>query len=116
MYSCGNDDNFVKTIEGVEVKTTVHGQQSLMSRFRMKKGSVLPPHSHDDYEQTGYLLTGRIILTIGSDSIEMNPGDSWCIGCGVEHKAEILEDSEALEVFTHPREDYVKLLDPVSKS
>ena len=35
------------------------------------------------------------------------PGDSWCIGGDVEHGAEILEDSVAVEVFSPVREDYL---------
>ena len=32
------------------------------------------------------------------------PGDNWCISGGVEHGAEIIEDSIAVEVFSPLRE------------
>jgi len=35
------------------------------------------------------------------------PGDSWCIAGGVEHGADVLEDSVAVEVFSSMREDYL---------
>ncbi len=115
MVNRHNDDNFVSALEGVDVKTSVIGEDSLMSEFRMKKGAVLPPHAHADYEQIGFLVSGNIIVHIGGRPWEMKPGDSWCINKGIEHRAEILEDSVAIEVFTYPREDYVKLLDPASE-
>jgi quercetin dioxygenase-like cupin family protein len=36
---------------------------------------------------------------------EAQVGDSWCIPGGMEHGAEILEDSVAIEVFSPVRDD-----------
>ena len=77
-----------------------------MTEFLLKKDSRLPKHSHP-HEQTGYLVTGRIRLSIGSEEYDVMPGDSWCIPSGVEHSAEILEDSVGIEVFSPVREDYL---------
>lgn len=77
-----------------------------MTEFRLQKGSVLPRHSHA-HEQTGYLIQGRIELIIGSHRFDTRAGDSWCIPGGVEHGADILEDSVAIEVFSPVREDYL---------
>jgi len=38
---------------------------------------------------------------------EVAPGDSWCIPGNVEHGAEILMDSVAVEVFSPVREEYL---------
>ena len=35
------------------------------------------------------------------------PGDSWCIPGNVEHRAEVAQDSVAIEVFSPVREDYL---------
>ena len=40
----------------------------------------------------------------------MKKGDSWCIPKNIVHKAEIQEDSVALEIFSPAREDYIKFL------
>ena len=63
-----------------------------------------PAHPH---EQTGYLVRGRLRLSIGTEQYEATAGDSWCIAGGVEHAADILEDSVAIEVFSPVREDYM---------
>lgn len=101
------DQRFNDILPGIKIKTLVHGAGTLMSKFVMQNGSKLPAHSHP-YEQTGYLLKGKIVLTIGNNSYDVNPGDSWCIDSGVEHSADITEDSEALEIFSPPRADYMK--------
>ena len=77
-----------------------------MTEFILKKGSVLPRHAHP-HEQTGYLVKGRIRLSIGADVADVRVGDSWCIPSNIEHGAEILEDSVAIEVFAPVREEYV---------
>jgi quercetin dioxygenase-like cupin family protein len=37
----------------------------------------------------------------------LTPGDSWNIPGNVSHRAEILEDSVAIEVFSPVRENYL---------
>jgi quercetin dioxygenase-like cupin family protein len=98
-------DDFI-IISGIRRKTLSFGQKTLMTAFRLRKGSVLPRHSHP-HEQTGYLVKGHILLIIGLEEYEARAGDSWCIPGGVEHGADILEDSVAIEVFSPVRHDYL---------
>jgi quercetin dioxygenase-like cupin family protein len=93
-------------LDGIERKTLVHGENTLMTEFLLRKGAVLPRHAHP-HEQTGYLVKGRIRLFIGTEDYEAQVGDSWCIPGGVEHGADTLEDSVAIEVFSPVRDDYV---------
>ena len=106
MFQKHTEEGYTLAVAGIEMKTLVHGERTLMTEFLLKKGSRLPHHSHP-HEQTGYLLTGRMRLAIGPEANDVMPGDSWCIPSGVEHGAEILEDSVAVEVFSPVREDYV---------
>lgn len=107
MFGISTQERFNDILPGIKIKTLVHGEKTLMTKFIMESGSSLPKHSHP-YEQTGYLISGKIRLTIGENTSELNPGDSWCIDSGMAHSAEILEDSSALEIFTPPRADYIK--------
>jgi quercetin dioxygenase-like cupin family protein len=84
----------------------VHGEKMLLSEFRLEKGTVLPVHKHP-HEQTGYLVSGRMDLTIGAVTHAVSPGDSWCIPGDIEHNAFAHEDSIAIEVFSPVREDYL---------
>jgi quercetin dioxygenase-like cupin family protein len=92
--------------EGVARKTLAAGAHTLLAEFTLDKGSVLPPHSHPQ-EQTGYLVTGRIMLTIEGEAFDVCPGDAWTVPGGAEHSASALEDSVAVEVFSPVRTDYL---------
>ena len=106
MFQKHSEKGYTLAVPGISQKTLVYGEKTLMTEFLLKKGSRLPKHSHPQ-EQTGYLVTGQIRLSIGSEEYDVMPGDSWCIPSGVEHGAEILEDSVGIEVFSPVREDYL---------
>lgn len=106
MFHQKGDNGYTAVLEGIRMKTLVHGKKTLMTEFLLEKGRILPQHTHP-HEQTGYLVTGRMRLTIGEETFEVSPGDSWCIPGDVEHQAEILEDSVAVEVFSPVREEYL---------
>jgi len=77
-----------------------------MAEFRLAQGAVIPLHRHP-HEQTGYLVSGRILFTVDGQKQEAEAGDSWCIPPDVEHGAEAREDSLIVEVFSPVREDYL---------
>ncbi|MDI6616672.1 MAG: cupin domain-containing protein [Syntrophaceae bacterium] len=106
MFQKRSKDGYTPAIPGIELKTTVHGDRTLMTEFLLKKGSVLPRHAHH-HEQTGYLVKGKMRLSIGPEEHDVMPGDSWCIPGNVEHGATIFEDSVAVEVFSPVRDDYL---------
>ncbi len=106
MFCKKDDAGYKKVLEGVELKTLVFGEKTLFTEFRLEKGNKLPRHSHP-HEQTGYLVSGGIRLTIGDETYDVEPGDSWCIPGEIEHGAEILLDSVAIEIFSPVREDYL---------
>ena len=96
---------YVRAIEGIRRKTMLNGAHTQLVEFKLAKDAVIPVHSHPQ-EQTGYLVSGRMILTIAGGDHEMRPGDSWTIPGGVEHGVKVLEDSVTIEVFSPAREDY----------
>ena len=106
MFSPHDSSGYKNALEKVKLKTLVHGSKTLMAEFRLEQGAVLPRHKHP-HEQTGYLVSGRIDLTIGDRTYEVAPGDSWCIPGDVEHNALAHEQSVAVEVFSPVREDYL---------
>ncbi len=106
MYKKSNENDYKDVLEKIQQKTLVYGDKTLMAEFRLEQGADLPKHNHP-HEQTGYLVSGEITLTIGDQTHQVKPGDSWCIAGDVEHKATALEDSVAIEVFSPVREDYI---------
>lgn len=108
MFRKNDTSGFHEVADGVELKVLTHGDKTLTTQFRLTAGHSLPLHTHP-HEQAGYLVSGRIVLTIGGTEWEAAPGDSWCIPGGVEHSARVLEESIAIEVFSPVREDYISL-------
>jgi quercetin dioxygenase-like cupin family protein len=106
MFNISSDDGYRESMPGIARKTLVHGKHTLMTEFRLKKGAVLPRHSHL-HEQTGYLVFGHMTLSIGGEEAELRPGDSWNIPSHAEHGAMVHEDSVAIEVFHPVRNDYL---------
>lgn len=106
MFGLHREEGYIRALPGIARKTLVHGEKTLMVEFRLQKGFPLPSHAHP-HEQTGYLVSGRLRLTIGDEVRDLQPGDSWAIAGNIAHGAEVLEDSVAIEVFTPVREDYL---------
>jgi quercetin dioxygenase-like cupin family protein len=106
MFARSFEFGYTSVAPGIRRKTLVYGERTLMTEFILEKGATLVPHRHPE-EQTGYLVSGHMILTIGGDVQEVRPGDSWNVPGNAEHHAKILENSVALEVFAPRRDDYL---------
>ncbi len=106
MFYKKNSGNYLNPIDGIKLKTLTFGEKTSMTEFVMEKGKDLPAHDHP-HEQIGFLVSGKIELAIGDEVFSVNPGDSWCIPGGVQHAANIKENSIAIEVFSPVREDYL---------
>lgn len=106
MFTQANHTPFHDVVQGVEKRTLVYGEKTLMTEFRLQKGSAVPGHAHPQ-EQTGYLVSGRIQLTIGDKTYDVAAGGSWCIPGDVAHGALCLENAVAIEVFAPLRQDYL---------
>lgn len=105
-FQKASQQGYTTVLEGIGRKTLVWGEHTLLAEFTLAKGAALPVHSHPQ-EQTGYLVKGRMILTIGEEACDLSPGDTWMVPGGVTHGASVLEDSIAVEVFSPVREDYL---------
>ena len=64
MFEQRSGSGYCPALDGIERKTLVHGEETLLTEFRLRKGAVLPRHS-PPHEQTGYLVKGRIRLSMG---------------------------------------------------
>ncbi len=107
-YQVGKSDKkgYIRVMEGIERKTLVYGHKTLLTEYKMLKGKKLPVHNHT-HEQTGYVISGHIILTINGESYDMRPGDSWAIPGNIKHGAEVMEDSILIDIFSPVREEYI---------
>lgn len=95
----------VTMLPGIVRKTLVEGGKMMICEFTLEAGSEIPSHSHI-HEQVGYILAGRLRLTIDGESRLLEPGDSYAVLPNVKHQAQVLERAIVIDTFCPPREDY----------
>jgi quercetin dioxygenase-like cupin family protein len=88
----------------------VVGQNIMLARVLLKKGCVVPLHSHHN-EQITYILEGALKFWIDGKEIVVNAGEVLTIPPHMPHKAEALVDTVDLDVFNPPREDWISKTD-----
>ncbi|MFL6375554.1 MAG: cupin domain-containing protein [Pyrinomonadaceae bacterium] len=91
----------------------ITGDRMMLTHVYLKKGCVVPQHSHDN-EQLTYILDGALKFWIGENGEEeltVRAGEVLVIPSNVKHKAEALEDTLDVDVFCPPREDWLNKTD-----
>ena len=91
----------------------ITGEQMMLAHVYMKKGCVVPRHSHHN-EQITYILEGALRFWIGADGEEeivVRAGEVLHIPSNVLHKAEALEDTLDVDIFSPPRQDWLDKTD-----
>jgi quercetin dioxygenase-like cupin family protein len=91
----------------------VTGQQMMLAHVYLDKGAVVPKHQHHN-EQLTYILKGELRFWIGDDQqqvLDLREGEVLHIPSNVWHKAEALEDTLDVDVFSPPREDWLNHTD-----
>ena len=87
----------------------VTGARTMLAHVYLAEGAVVPRHSHDN-EQFTYILSGALRFWIGEDESEelvVRAGEVLHIPSNVPHKAQALEDTVDLDVFTPIRQDWL---------
>ena len=88
----------------------VVGHDIMVARVLMKKGCIIPWHSHHN-EQFTYVLEGALKFWIDGKEIVVNAGEVLTIPPHMPHQAEALEDTVDLDIFNPPRADWINKTD-----
>ena len=91
----------------------VTGERIMLAHVYLKKGCIVPRHQHEN-EQLTYILDGALRFWIGEDEKEevvVRAGEVLHIPSNVWHKAEALEDTLDVDVFSPPRQDWLDKTD-----
>ncbi len=79
----------------------------MLARLVLRKGAIVPEHHHKN-EQITYVLEGALRFTMGDERvITVTTGQLLVIPSNMPHKAEALEDTLDLDVFSPPRADWI---------
>src|SRR5271154_4898600 len=65
----------------------VVGQELMLARVLLKKGCIVPEHSHHN-EQLTYVLDGALKFWIDGKELVVHSGEVLCIPANMPHKAE----------------------------
>jgi quercetin dioxygenase-like cupin family protein len=84
----------------------VVGQNIMLARVLLKKGCIVPEHSHPN-EQLTYIAAGALKFWIDGKEIVVDAGECLTIPPNMPHKAEALEDTVDFDVFNPPRADWM---------
>ncbi|MGH9547044.1 MAG: cupin domain-containing protein [Terriglobales bacterium] len=84
----------------------VVGGDIMVARVLMKKGCIIPLHSHHN-EQFTYILEGALKFWVDGKEIVVNAGEVLTIPPHMPHKAEAMVDTVDLDVFNPPRADWI---------
>jgi quercetin dioxygenase-like cupin family protein len=88
----------------------ITGERAMLAHVYLKKGCVVPAHSHE-HEQITYVLQGALKFTINDREIVLKAGEVMHIPSNVVHGAVAVEDTLDVDVFSPPRQDWLDKTD-----
>ena len=100
----------LETLNPLLQRQLVVGHNLMLTRVLLKKGCIIPEHSHVN-EQLSYILEGALKFWIDGREIVVHAGEVLTIPPHMPHKAEALEDTVDLDIFHPPRADWINKTD-----
>src|SRR6202008_831503 len=91
----------------------ITADRMMLSHVYLKKGAIVPKHSHEN-EQITYILSGVLRFWLGEDGsevVDVRAGEVLHIPSNLPHKAEALEETLDVDVFSPPRQDWLDKTD-----
>ncbi len=88
------------------------GERMMLAHVYLDKGAIVPKHSHEN-EQLTWIVKGSLRFWIGNEGEEgyeervVSAGEVMYIPSNVPHRAEALEDTFDVDVFSPPRQDWL---------
>jgi mannose-6-phosphate isomerase-like protein (cupin superfamily) len=78
------------TKDGSEIRELLAHRNSCITKqslaeARLAPGGSTTPHYHPETEEIYYILSGRGLMTIASETVEVGPGDAIAIPPGARH-------------------------------
>ncbi len=84
----------------------ITGERAMAAQVFLKKGAIVPLHSHDN-EQITYILEGALEFLIEGRRTIVHKGEVLLIPSNLPHQAVALEDTVDLDLFSPPRADWL---------
>ena len=88
----------------------VTGEREMLAQVYLKRGALVPMHSHES-EQMTFVLQGALRFLVAGEEITVREGEVLHIPSRLEHQAEALDDTFELDVFSPVREEWLEQSD-----
>jgi len=95
-----------ETVTSEISRKIITGAREMIAHVSLKKGAVVPQHSHVS-EQITYILEGSLKFQIGGEEFVVGAGQVLVIPSGVPHMAVALEDTLDVDIFSPIRQDWL---------
>jgi quercetin dioxygenase-like cupin family protein len=112
------DDMPKERVTDMLSRRLITGDTMMLAHVYLDKGCIVPKHSHHN-EQLTYILEGALRFWLGEDQDEeviVAAGEVLHIPANLPHKAEALEDTLDVDIFSPPREDWLNKTDAYLRS
>ena len=86
----------------------INGDEMMIAQVYLAKGAIVPKHSHEN-EQLTYILEGCLRFWLGEDEsevVEVGAREVLHIPAHIPHRAEALEDTLDVDIFSPARADW----------
>jgi quercetin dioxygenase-like cupin family protein len=84
----------------------ITGEREMLAQIYLKRGCLVPSHSHES-EQMTCVLQGALRFLVGGEEITVREGEVLHIPSWTVHQAEALEDTFELDFFSPIRQDWL---------
>jgi quercetin dioxygenase-like cupin family protein len=88
-------------------RQVIHTETMTVARLFLKHGCAVPMHSHHN-EQISMVESGSLKFVMEGQELIVKAGEVLRIPPHVSHSAEALEDSNVVDLFSPPREDWIR--------
>ncbi len=78
-----------------------------IARFDLSAGALVPAHAHE-HEQVSYVVRGALRVFINGEETVVRTGQALQIPSWAEHRVEVIEDTEVIDVFSPVRQDWLE--------
>ena len=105
------DEIALEKITELMSQKIVTGTHLMLAQTYLKQGALVPMHAHAS-EQMTYVLQGALKFRVEGEEIIVRVGEVIHIPASAAHQAEALEDTFQLDIFSPPRQDWLREAEP----
>lgn len=100
------DDIELEKVTEMISRKVISGDRQTLAQIYLKRGAVVPMHSHES-EQMTYVLSGALKFLVEEKEVVVREGEVIHLHSWLPHEAEALEDTFTMDIFSPIRQDWL---------